>query len=112
MPHQRLPRPQAPGVSRHGVAGVGDVSAAAYIIGMQNIQAHNAPRLRLFRHAAAALVREKILRLARIQLLHLRKGRSLCHHFVPDGPHGRNVFFFVFPYNRIHIIFSIIVFSQ
>ena len=81
--------PSASGLRCHRIAGVGDVTAAADVVWMQDVHAkHSAV---LFRDTAGCLFGKEGFGFGEGQRFCLGKGNPVFHDLVPDGGHGGNV---------------------
>lgn len=84
------------------IAGIGDVSAAAHVIGVKDVKTDNLARLAILGNACIGLAAEEAVSLLPGQFLDLRECHALTHHLVPYL-HGRShVLTLVFP-NSNHI---------
>lgn len=75
----------------YGVAGVADVSAAADVVGMQDVQTVNMAGLPVHRDGGTGLLCEKGCAGGSVQQLLLRKGHAVLHNLVPDADQRRKV---------------------
>ena len=73
------------------VAGVADVSAAADVVGMQDVQTVNMAGLPVLRDGGTGLLCEKGCTGGSVQQLLLRKGHAVLHNLVPDADQRRKV---------------------
>ena len=67
-----------------GVAGVADMTAAAHIVRVQNIQTDQLAGCRVVRYAGIGLLSEKGMTGHLVQLFHLRKGFTVLNDLVPN----------------------------
>ena len=73
------------------IAGVADVAAAPYIVGVQDVKAEKSACVRIFRNSAAALRGKENPTCLVSQKLLLREGNALLYDFIPDFNHFRKV---------------------
>ena len=93
-----LPNVPPAAVGVHGVACVGDVPAAAYVVGVQDVQPHD--RAVFLGNAAVGLRGKKAAAALGVQIILMREGGTVLHHMVPDAHHGGQVVFGTFSHNH------------
>ena len=88
VPDQGLADVAAPVCAAHRKAGVGNVAAAAHVIGVQDVKAQDRAAFVLLSHSAVGLFCEKGFCALCFQRFKLRESLALTHDFVPDLCHG------------------------
>ena len=76
IPHQLFPNVQAARISANGIAGIADMTASAYIVGVQNVQAINLSRISIRRNSTISLTRKKVFPVSAVS-------NSSCEKAIP-----------------------------
>ena len=89
VPDQRLARAPVPRAALHGVTGVGDVAAAPFVVGVEDVKADE---FAIFlRHGGKTLRGKEDPRRLRRQKVELGEGHAVLNYLIPNEHHARKV---------------------
>ena len=102
VPDQGLTDVVAPVRAAYCKTGIGNMAAAAYIVGVQNVKPHDRAAFGLLCHGAVRLFCEKGCCVWGFQRFKLWESLALAHDFVPDLCHSGQVRRTVRAYVNLH----------
>ena len=92
-----------------GIAGVGDVTASAHVVGVQDVETDKFARLTIHSDAGIGLAAEETVSLPLGQFLDLRERHAFTHHLVPNAHGLGHVLLLIFPDDNhtVQSVFSV-----